>query len=546
MQPLSTRMLSYVERHSTLLVLGLILAGSLRIASTYTVFNHTSDEPAHIACGMEWLEKGVYRWEPQHPPLARVATALLPYLIGLRSANTPPEKRFAMSLDGAAILYSGGSYDRNLALARLGILPFFWVGCWVVYAWGKRLFRPAVGVAAVFLFSFLPPVLAHAGLATTDMAVTALMGGAFLAGMMWLEEPTWGRAAWFGVAAGLMTLSKFSALVFFPVSAILALAWYVYGEKPGWSALAIAAKARIPSFALALFTGAVVIWAGYRFSFGDAGFWHLRLPAPELYAGIRQVMEHNQVGQDSYLLGERGHTGFWLFFPVALAVKSPLGFLVLLVVGLVLALRRPVSLPLRVLVAFSAGILLIGMSSRINIGLRHILPIYVGLSLLSAVALVQLLEWGDTRRWLQFSLAALVLWMAGSSLLSHPDYLPYFNELAGSEPEKILVDSDLDWGQDLKRLAARLRELGVTDIAYDPYILGDPEKQLGFPRIHPTRQSGPSPGWNAMGISLWKESGLREWAGLFPPRERVGKSILLWYFPPVNVNAGIGSPQLPR
>ena len=65
-------------------------------------------------------------WEPQHPPLARVATALLPYLIGLRSANTPHDRRFAMSVDGAAILYSGGHYDRNLALARLGILPFFW------------------------------------------------------------------------------------------------------------------------------------------------------------------------------------------------------------------------------------------------------------------------------------------------------------------------------------------------------------------------------------------------------------------------------------
>ena len=108
------------------------------------------------------------------------------------------------------------------------------------------------------------------------------------------------------------------------------------------------------------------------------------------------------------------------------------------------------------------------------------------------------------------------------------------------------MDSDLDWGQDLKRLGARLRELGVTDVAYDPYILGEPEKHLGFPRIHPTRQSGPSAGWNAMGVSLWKESGLREWAGFFQPRERVGKSILLWYFPPVNVNAGIGNPRLPR
>ena len=80
-----------------------------------------------------------------------------------------------------------------------------------------------------------------------------------------------------------------------------------------------------------MLTGILVVWAGYRFSFGDAGFFHLRLPAPELYAGVRQVMEHNAQGQDSYLLGTRGHTGFWSFFLVALGVKSPLAFLALLI-----------------------------------------------------------------------------------------------------------------------------------------------------------------------------------------------------------------------
>jgi hypothetical protein len=365
------------------------------------------------------------------------------------------------------------------------------------------------------------------------MAVTALMGAAFLAGMMWLEEPTLGRAAWFGLAAGLMTLSKFSALAFFPVSAFLGLAWYLYGAKPGWKAVAAAARARIPSFALALLTGAVVVWAGYRFSFGDAGFWHLRLPAPELYAGIRQVMEHNQLGQDTYLLGERGHTGFWSFFLVALGVKTPLPFLVLAGTGVFLAFRRsPESQPLRTLVAFSAGILAVALFSRINIGIRHILPIYVGLSLLSAVAVVKWMETAGGRQWLPLTLAGLLVWMAAASLLSHPDYLPYFNELAGSEPEKILVDSDLDWGQDLKRLAARLRELGASDVTFDPYMPGNVEGELGFPRIHPINSAAPSVGWNAIGVTLWKQSGLIRWPDLVKPRERVGKSILLWYFPP--------------
>src|SRR5947209_12222890 len=83
------KLVEFVEARSRLIVLGLILLATIRIAATYTVFNHTADEPAHVACGMEWLDRGVYRWEAQHPPLARVAAALGPYLLGVRSQGTP-------------------------------------------------------------------------------------------------------------------------------------------------------------------------------------------------------------------------------------------------------------------------------------------------------------------------------------------------------------------------------------------------------------------------------------------------------------------------
>ncbi len=518
---------SLLERRSLPLAVALVALASLRIVSTYTVFNHTSDEPAHLACGMEWLDKGKYEWEPQHPPLARVAAALGPYLSGIRSQNTARKIFLAMSKEGTAILYSGHHYDRTLALARLGILPFFWIACAVVYWWGRRYFGAAAAVTALFLFSFLPPILAHAGLATTDMALTATMGAAFVMGMVWLERPTPLNGVLLGVAGGLMVLSKFSCLAFFPICAALALGWHLYRERPGWKPLAVAAKDRIPSLALAAVVGVLVIWAGYRFSFGDAGFGHLKLPFPELYAGIRQVQEHNAQGHDSYLLGSLNHSGFWCFYLVGLAVKTPLAFLVLLGAGLFLVRGR-----LRTPLAFSAGILLVGMFSRINIGIRHILPIYIGLSLISAVALLRLLEASETRGKAAIALGLLVLWFAGSSLVAHPDYLPYFNELSGSEPEKILVDSDLDWGQDLKRLATRLRQAGATDVAFDRYIIGDWEKEHGFPRIHNMLRDYPSVGWNALSVSFWKETRLVDWPDRIKPQERVGKSILLWYFPP--------------
>ena len=234
----------------------------------------------------------------------------------------------------------------------------------------------------VFLFSFLPPVLAHAGLATTDMALTAFLGAAFVSALVWLEQPSPLGGALFGASTALAVLSKFSVVAFLPASLAVALIWFLLAERPTPAWLAAAVKRRLPSFGLAVLVGLVLIWAGYRFSFGAPDFTSLRLPAPEVLSGIRAVMRHNATGHPTYLLGQRNITGFWYFYPVVLAVKTPLAFLFLLGYGVVLALRK--QSPYRrawIPVSFAAGILLVGLESHINIGVRHILPIYMGFSI---------------------------------------------------------------------------------------------------------------------------------------------------------------------
>ena len=108
--------------------------GLARIVATYPVFNQTWDEPAHIAAGMEWIDRGTYTYEPLHPPLARVLTAIGPRLAGVRSGGHEN-----VWLEGNSILYAGGRYDRNLALARLGVLPFFLLASLVVFLWANRI-----------------------------------------------------------------------------------------------------------------------------------------------------------------------------------------------------------------------------------------------------------------------------------------------------------------------------------------------------------------------------------------------------------------------
>jgi hypothetical protein len=537
----SGRIVAFLERYRIPILVCLMVTASIRIVATYAVFNHTSDEPGHIACGLEWLDKGVYRWEAQHPPLARIATALGPYLLGARSQ---PNQTLGMTQDGLRILYRSHQYERTLAAARCGVLPFFWLACLVVYWWGRRYCGGAGAVVAVFLFSFLPPILAHAGLATTDMALTAFMGAAFLAGLAWTEQPGTGRAVVFGLAVAGGILSKFSFLAFFPVCVFLALALSNGARRPPAAEVVSYVRARIPTLAVAILVACLVTWAGYRFSVGRPDAASMILPAPELFQGIQAVAQHNQEGHPGYLLGERRKTGFPLFFPVALMVKTPIPFLALLGLGIALLLRRRMAvsgawIPL----AFAAGILAVAMFSRINIGLRHILPIYIGLSLVAAVAVLRLLALSDERGWVRIALLALTLWFAASSALSHPDYLPYFNELAGDRPENILVDSDLDWGQDMNRLGERLRRAGAEWVMFTQFALADLQREHGFPMVLRSDVPSPSPGWNAVSVTVWKRSRMQlyethpevtPWPDKFAPQERVGKSILLWYFPPGN------------
>ena len=312
----------------------LLVLAIARIVSTYHVFNQTDDEPAHLACGMEWLDQGKYHYEHQHPPLARVAVAIGPYLAGLRSARQED-----MFQEGNTILYSGGLYFRNLSLARLGVLPFFILACVLVWLWSRRLFGNSAALAATLLFSTLPPILAHAGLATTDMAISTFVFGATYAFALWLERPGWKQSVLFGLCVAMATLSKFSALLFLPVCLLVTLLLYLRAERPS----IYQASRKIPSAVLVLTVAILVVWAGYRFSFGplapdvrvgnrppqtiDRLVDHVSLPAPELFNGLAEVQFHNSVGHPAWLLGEYSNHGWWYFFPVVLAVKTPIAFI---------------------------------------------------------------------------------------------------------------------------------------------------------------------------------------------------------------------------
>jgi len=515
-------------------IVSIIAIAVTRIVATYHVFSNTFDEGAHVAAGMEVLERGTYTFDQEHAPLARLATATLPYLAGLRLHGATN-----MWDGGFEVLYANGSYSRNLALARAGILPFFVLAALVVFAWGRQLFDDGVAIVALVLFTTTPAVLAHASVATTDMAVTAGLASALY---VWTGAPTSStvtRALLLGVALGLAILTKLTSLMFFPACAaatVICRRFVVrHGAADGGPTWALRA------LTIAAVTAGVAVWAGYRFSFGPpmtrlAG--GAPVPAPELVNGLQQIVQHNSSGHDSYLLGEFRRTGWWYFFPVALAVKTPIALLCLCVAGATATVRRAAGgADWRVLVPLvcAATILIVVMPANINIGLRHILPIYPFLALLGAVGAAALWRAARTPWAGRTAAAGLIAWQFATSAAAHPDYLAYFNVAAGPHPERVLLDSDLDWGQDLLRLAdtVRARRIPALRIAY--FGTADVTKH-GMPNVTRLGPNDRPTGWIAASQRALSHPAPRyvvyHWLNAYTPVARAGKSIVLFYIPP--------------
>jgi hypothetical protein len=363
-------------------------------------------------------------------------------------------------------------------------------------------------------------------------------------------------AAQFGTVTGLALSAKFSTIVLLPACAGAIFAMYLAAGPRAWRTL-------LRTFAFAVLCGFLVTWAVYRFSHapfnqvtnvpdriaskvfgptsGLTAMFHqvtstVQAPAPELFDGIRMLREQNREGRRNYLFGHVKQSGWWYFFFVSLALKTPFAVLILAVIGTVVIVRKSLrnrngwesAAP----VAAAAMVMIVTAPSHINIGVRHVLPMFVFLSILAALGLVTLWRSSDHRLVFRAAAVLLVAWLVVSSARSHPDYLAYFNEAGGSDPSRLLVVSDLDWGQDLARLATYLNEHQIrhVSIAYDGYY--DPVP-LGLPETEIMPWCGAqASGWVAMEIRRkLRYPECYPWLAQQQPVAKVGNTMLIYHLP---------------
>jgi hypothetical protein len=481
---------------------------------------------------MEWLTRGTYTYDgAQHPPLTRVLAALGPFARGARTVGYRDER-----YEGDVILDRGAEYRLRLDLARLGELPFLILLCAVSWMWGRRLLGEAGGALTVLLVVTNPNILAHAGLATTDIGITATMAAALYSYLNWTENRTRRNALWFGLWMALATLTKFTALPFIGLTLLLAELWRWYvtrAKREAWGF-------PVGQLGASVVVGLLVIWAGYRFMFGPMQPGGIPVPAPPLFHGLGVFLGHASRGHAAFLLGQTSMTGWWYYFPVALAVKTPLPLLIFGLIGVgatIPAMRRKefaAALPLFVVIAVMG----VGMAANVDIGIRHILPLYPFLALLGARGAIELWTRAGSTRFVKGFTIALAAGALFVVVRAHPDHLAYFNPIAGAHPDHILVDSNLDWGQDLYRLSAVMKRAHIDSIVI-AYFGSAEFSWVGVPNARRLGDHEIATGWIAASRSnlagVWIGSELGWLYKNFKPVGAVGPSLVLYYVPPGSI-----------
>jgi hypothetical protein len=461
------------------LLAGLIMV--IRLALCVNVFSPATDEPSHIGAAVSMIEAHKLIAPGSHPPLARLVAAVPLWIDGARLPECRGQTMvgtedlgYAM---GTKVLYqSQASFMTLLVHARLAMLVFPCVALLYVYRLGGWLAGPMVAMLATIFFSFDPTLLGHAIWVGNDVAGCAGFLAAIYHGLRWVRGPSWKNAVFAGIAGGLAVSTKFSCLLAFPAIALVAAS-----IKPEWRKL-------IQQIGVVAIVAFMTLWTTYFFNVGQLNDqeglnvpaaqtsadnaparamrekWEriptwirdTPIPMPSCFLGIARLMLHNHFGHAAYLNGEVRTDGWWYYFPEVFALKSPLGFLAALLIATMVfvAARRWSAWPYAAILIPPAIVFASSMASKLDIGVRYILPAIPFLYLFVTIQL--------SRGPLLWVLGALMLCTSIETAWVHPDYMSYFNLAVGgpAQGDRYALDNNLDWNQDVLRLATWIHENG--------------------------------------------------------------------------------------
>ncbi|MBL7150226.1 MAG: glycosyltransferase family 39 protein [Candidatus Pacebacteria bacterium] len=555
----------------------------------------TMDEVAHLPAGYSYLTQKDMRLNPEHPPLIKDLAALP--LLFIKGINFPSEiKDWKEDINGQwgfgyHFLYGAGNpADQMIFWGRIPMVLILILLGFYIFKWARELFGNKTAVLSLFLFSFSPTFLAHGKLVTTDVGAAAGVLIATYYFIKFLKNSSRKNLILAGLALGFAQLLKFSVILLFPFFGILILVWAIINSKNFKNSLKMFTVYCL-RFVAVLVVCFLLIGVVYQYhvwnypkekqasdtefllsshlikSSGPVLSWAAEKPILRPYAqyffGLFLVFQRASFGHTTYFLGEISAAGWKNYFPIVYLIKETLVFHILTLIALLYAAwltKKPFwvrpflraknwiksHFPEFAMLSFIGIYWLTSLNSDLNIGVRHLLPVFPFTILLVSATIIKLLK-APFLKIKYLILGVLILWQVFSVVSIYPHFLAYFNELAGGPNQGFVytVDSNLDWGQDLKRLKKWVDENKIDKIYVDYFGGGDAKYYLKekyaswqgtqdpneFPKenylaVSATFLQGgrgmPAPGFN----QPW---GYYLWLNKYTPVAKIGHSIFVYY-----------------
>ncbi len=568
----------------------LLLMGTLEIMSMRGE-TQTIDEGVHLTAGVSYLLKWDFRMNEEHPPLIKDLAGLSVLLVHPHILFDTPAWRegneWAFAHD---FLYlSGNNADRILFAARIPMVLVSLALACMIYLWGRRIGGDLVGLLAAGWYAFDPNFLAHGRYVTTDVGVALGYAVALYVLVRLLEKWTWKRIVAFGITFALAQMTKFSAVFLWILIIVIPILWYFIYPIEGQTLKKIIKRVlTIFASALAGFIVVTFIIYGGQVAYGrdDIRLQQLMVqrsiivsdgtldqqrpevqkvihltdpqtatgrfinrivfdtpvPAWSYFKGLSKLISHDIGGHLAYLLGRYSYVGWWWYFPVAFLVKTPLVTIVFLLAALFVTMSRQrkeffiTRTPgLWVLLISALLYFLWSLTSKINLGVRHIFPVYPALFVLIGCFAAGL--WEKSSKTFRAVLVILVAGYMATSLAAYPAYTAYFSEAIGGSNNgpKYLVDSNIDWGQDVKRLKTYLLQNNIPHVCMSYFGQADlPYYGIDY-RYLPTSKDPHTPGdvncVVAISVtSLLSQDQVYWWLKDYTPDARIGGSIYIYDF----------------
>jgi len=538
-----------------------VLISAMVLISFFSVLEDAAimDEVAHIPAGYSYLKYQDYRLNPEHPPLPKMLAGFPLLFLDLKF----PLDHEAWTRDvngqweaGYQFLYhQGNNADQILFWSRLPMIAMLILLGVYVWKWAKELLGPKWALAVIFLYSFSPTIIAHSHYVTTDLAATCFIFIAFYYFVRYLKAPNNKNALWAGIALGLAQTAKFSSVLLLPCFGLLALLLFFFNKSPKITWLG-QIKNHLAKFILICLSASAVILLVYqpavwafdlgkqqeliRGSIGPEKIESIVLAISKIpgcqgmaqyILGVVMVFARVGGGNTAYFLGQVSNQGWWYYFPVTFLLKETISVLALTLLALLFSVRKFIynlwrnhsySRPLISLRKYTLGhwaeitmalfIVVYGSVSikgKLNLGIRHIMVLFPFVYILIIKEFKERIKETEYKKTFLAIFAVLLVWIGAEVAITYPSYLAYYNEITGGPKTgyKFITDSNLDWGQDLRRMAKWVNNNPeITKIKVDYFGGGVPAYYLGDKYQEWHSENGPATGWIAVSANYFSES----------------------------------------